>query len=81
MNNQHLWEEAEKLAARGYSIQILQDQLSDGSPIFVARNPELAGCLSQGRSREDALAQLDRARVDYIYSLLEDGVPVPEPLN
>ncbi len=48
-------------------------------PIYLAKAPELEGCFGQGKSVDDAVKSLGEARVDYIYSLLEDNLPVPDP--
>jgi predicted RNase H-like HicB family nuclease len=77
--DERLWEAAERLAARNYDVEVLQDETTDGQLIFMARNPELPGCKSQGATIEEALSNLNEARSDYIYSLLEDGLPVPDP--
>ena len=74
-----LLEQAKKLAARNYLLSIFEDKLSNGTIKYMAKNPELKGCMAQGSSSEDAKNNLDEARVDYIYDSLEDGVPVPEP--
>jgi predicted RNase H-like HicB family nuclease len=79
--NKELLEQARKLAIRNYDVLVESDELSDGTPIFMASNPELDGCKSQGKSIEQAIANLNEARVDYIYSLLEDGLSVPDPAN
>jgi hypothetical protein len=39
----------------------------------------LEGCFGQGENPETAIADLKAAMVDFIASLLEDGIPVPEP--
>ena len=74
-----LRKEAERLAAGGYNVQFIKDETTSGQPIYVAISPELEGCIAQGETIDDALASLHKARVDYIQSLLEDGLPVPEP--
>ena len=71
--------EAEKLAARPYIDQVIKDETTSGKPIFVALSPELEGCIAQGVTLEEAIQNLKEARIDYIYSLLEDGLPVPKP--
>ncbi|MBA3870370.1 MAG: type II toxin-antitoxin system HicB family antitoxin [Anaerolineae bacterium] len=78
--NEQLLERAKQLASRNYSITIESDVLSDGKPVFIARNPELEGCKSQGHTPDEAKTNLDLARIDYIYSLLEDGITPPEPI-
>jgi len=70
---------AEKLARRPYIIKVLRDQTTDDQPIYFARNPELEGCFGQGNTLIEAADDLLDARIDYILSLLEDGLPVPGP--
>lgn len=45
---------------------------------WVAEVPSLPGCVSQGRTREDAVANVREAIQGYIAALEEDGLPVPE---
>ena len=45
---------------------------------WVAECPSLPGCVSQGRTREEAVANIKEAIEGYIASLEEDGLPVPE---
>lgn len=79
--NEDLWAKAEKLAARNYSMEFEKDVLSDGQVVYVARNPELPGCKAQGASIDEAKSNLDEARVDYIYALLDENLSVPEPIH
>ena len=44
---------------------------------YVAHVPTLRGCVSQGGTREQALANVKEAIEAYIEALLEDGIPVP----
>ena len=44
---------------------------------WVAECPSLPGCVSQGESREAALANIKEAIVGYVAVLEEDGLPVP----
>ena len=44
---------------------------------YVAYAPALRGCVSQGETREEALANLKEAIQLYVETLLEDGLPVP----
>ncbi len=48
----------------------------DGS--WVAECPSLPGCISQGKTREEAVANIREAIQGYIAALREDGLPVPE---
>jgi predicted RNase H-like HicB family nuclease len=78
--NKHLLEQAQRLTARNYRVIIEPDILSNGKHVFIARNLELEGCKAQGYTSDEAKANLDLARIDYIYSLLEDGITPPEPI-
>jgi predicted RNase H-like HicB family nuclease len=44
----------------------------------VAECPSLPGCLSQGKTKEDAVANIREAIRGYIMTLEEDKLPVPE---
>jgi predicted RNase H-like HicB family nuclease len=45
---------------------------------YVAECPSLPGCLSQGKTKEEAIANIKEAIRGYIAALEEDGLPVPE---
>jgi predicted RNase H-like HicB family nuclease len=45
---------------------------------WVAECPSLPGCLSQGRTKEDAVANIKEAIEGYAAALQDDGLPVPE---
>ena len=45
---------------------------------WVAECPTLPGCISQGRSRDEAVANISEAILGYVAALREDGLPVPE---
>jgi predicted RNase H-like HicB family nuclease len=45
---------------------------------WVAECPSLPGCVSQGESRETAIANIREAIDGYILALQDDGIPVPE---
>lgn len=44
---------------------------------WVAECPSLPGCISEGRTREEAVANIKEAIRGYIAALQEDGLPVP----
>ena len=48
----------------------------DGS--WIAECPSLPGCISQGESRETAVANIREAIDGYVLALQDDGLPVPE---
>ena len=45
---------------------------------WVVECPSLPGCISQGSTRKEAIANIKEAIELYISSLQEDGMPVPE---
>jgi predicted RNase H-like HicB family nuclease len=45
---------------------------------WIAECPSLPGCIAQGETREEAIADIRAAIEDYIAVLREDGIPVPE---
>ncbi len=45
---------------------------------WVAECPSLPGCISQGKTKEEAIRNIREAIEGYIKALEEDGLPVPE---
>lgn len=45
---------------------------------WVAECPGLPGCISQGKTKEEAINNIKEAINGYIAALEEDGLPVPE---
>ncbi len=45
---------------------------------WVAEVPSLPGCISQGKTREDAVRNVKEAIDAYVNALKEDGLSVPE---
>ena len=45
---------------------------------WIAECPSLAGCISQGESRQEAIASIKEAIETYIAALEDDGLPVPK---
>jgi len=45
---------------------------------WVAECPSLPGCLSQGETKEEAIANIKEAIQGYVKALEQDGLPVPE---
>jgi len=44
---------------------------------WVAECPSLPGCISQGMTKEEAIANAKEAIRGYVAALEEDGLPVP----
>jgi len=49
----------------------------DDDGYWVVECPSLKGCNSQGKTKEEALANIKEAISGYIAALEEDGLPVP----
>ena len=45
---------------------------------WVVECPSLPGCISQGETREAAIANIKEAIAAYVSALEDDGLPVPE---
>jgi predicted RNase H-like HicB family nuclease len=45
---------------------------------WIAECPSLPGCVSQGKTREDAIENVKEAICGYVAALKEDGLPVPK---
>ena len=58
-----------------YTIELTPDK--DG--YWFASIPLLKGCMTQGESREEALAMIDEAKELWLETALEEGVSIPEP--
>lgn len=50
----------------------------DEDNYWVVECPSLKGCNSQGKTKDEALANIKEAIAGYIAALEEDGLPVPE---
>ena len=57
-------------------FRILLEQDEDG--VFVVSCPSLPGCISQGKTRKEAIANIKEAIRGYIAALEEDHLSVPE---
>jgi len=60
-----------------YRVTIEQDEDS----VFVARCPSLPGCISQGATRADALANIKDAIDGYLASLKKHHEPIPPSID
>ena len=78
--SEELRRQAEKLAQEGpYFVQISMDETTeedDQAPIFFLTVRELPGCSAKGANLEEAFTNLAEVKVDFIESLLEDGLPI-----
>ena len=53
----------------------------DEDGVFVAECPTLPGCVSQGKTREEAMTNIRDAIQGYIQSLEKHGDPIPGPIT
>ena len=53
----------------------------DEDGVFVAECPALPGCVSQGATRAEALANIQDAIAGYLASLAKHNEPVPAPIS
>jgi len=60
-----------------FRVIIQQDE--DG--MFVAECPSLPGCVSQGKTREEALDNIRDAITGYLESLKKHNEPIPPPID
>ena len=60
-------------------FRVILEQDEDG--VFVAEVPSLPGCISQGRTREEALKNIKDAMEGYIESLRKRNEAIPPPIE
>lgn len=60
-----------------YRIVMEQDE----NGVFVAECPSLPGCISQGKTRSEALANIKDAIAGYLESLRKHNEPIPPSIQ
>lgn len=60
-----------------YRVLIEQDE--DG--VYVAEVPSLPGCISQGKTRGEAIENIKEAIAVYLESLEAHNEPIPPPIS
>ena len=60
-----------------FRVRIERDE--DG--MFVAEVPSLPGCVSQGKTREEAVRNVEEAIAAYLESLKAHGEPIPPSID
>ncbi len=61
------------------TFRVLIEQDEDGA--FVVKSLNLPGCISQGKTREEALKNIQDAIEGYLESLRRHGEPIPPPIE
>jgi antitoxin HicB len=74
-----LAEIAENLYRIGMKFRVHVETDEDG--VFVAECPTLPGCISQGKTRSEALTNIKDAIAGYLVSLEKHGEAIPLPVN
>ena len=72
---------AESLAARPYAIEVNREpgELSADIPGYTAYIKEIPYCVAQGFTEAEARQEIQSVLTDYILSLLDRSLSVPEP--
>jgi predicted RNase H-like HicB family nuclease len=64
------------MSAKAYELII---DWSDEDKCYVAKVPDLPGCMAHGDTRQEAVKMAEEAIEFWIETAEEDGVPVPKP--
>ncbi len=60
-------------------FRVLVEQDEDG--VFIASVPELPGCISQGKTRSEAISNITDAIQGYLISLKKHNEPIPPSIT
>ncbi|VVB86139.1 HicB_like antitoxin of bacterial toxin-antitoxin system [uncultured archaeon] len=60
-------------------FRVLIEQDEDG--VFIASVPELPGCISQGKTRSEAISNITDAIQGYLVSLKKHNEPIPPSIT
>ncbi len=60
-------------------FRIIIEQDEDG--VFVAECPALPGCISQGKTRAEAIKNIEDAAQGYLESLKKHNEPIPPSIE
>ncbi|MBQ7759838.1 MAG: type II toxin-antitoxin system HicB family antitoxin [Acidaminococcaceae bacterium] len=63
-----------------YPKQITEIDIKDGGG-FLVEIPLLKGCVSDGETIAEALENINEAKKEWLAYMLENGLPIPEPLD
>jgi antitoxin HicB len=64
---------------RSMKLRVVIEQDEDG--VFIAECPTLPGCVSQGATRDEVLANIRDAMAGYVESLRKHGEPIPPSID
>ena len=60
-------------------FRVLIERDEDG--MFIAQVPSLPGCVSQGKTRDEAISNAQEAIAAYLESLKAHGDPIPPSID
>lgn len=61
-----------------YPIKLYKENMENNT-YWVAEHSDLPGCISHGETKLEAIANLDDAKISWIYTALSEGLSIPEP--
>lgn len=64
-----------------YAVVVQDEQLSDGTTVYLATHPDLPGCMAHGDTVGEAIENLEEARELYFSVLQERGLEIPPALS
>jgi predicted RNase H-like HicB family nuclease len=77
MNNFRVYKSLLNNSNMEFRIYIEQDE----DKMYVAEVPSLPGCISQGRTRNEAIENAKDAIKGYLESLKKHNEPIPPPIS
>jgi predicted RNase H-like HicB family nuclease len=76
--NSELYKKVKDYLNLDYPIKLTKDQDEKG-PYWLAEHPDLPGCKTHGDTKEEALKNLDEAKISWMYSYADLGKEIPKP--
>lgn len=61
-----------------FAVEVAPETSTEGELIYLARHPDLPGCMAHGTSVEEAVGNLGEARRLYLSELQRRGVALPQ---
>ena len=77
--NTHAGSCCKMISRENMKVRILIEQDEDG--IFIAECPSLPGCVSQGKTRNEAIENIQDAIRGYLESLKKHDEPIPPSID
>ena len=74
LNSAYIWSNITKM-----KLRIIIEQDEDG--MFISECPTLPGCISQGKTRKEALENIKDAIKGYLESLKKHNEPIPPTID